>query len=219
MSRTAIIFTVLVIVGFTGLFLLLKTNPGKPVPDLSILPPTPSAEVIKLITVTPTGQVQGTNTQTAVPTATPTPSSSISASQSKTATITTSKGVIKISFYGADAPNTVANFVNKAANGFYNNLTFHRVEDWVVQGGDPQGNGMGGGNMPTEINDKPFIVGSVGVARQGDIKVSNDAQFFIVKTDAPYLNKQYTNFGIVTEGMNVVNTIVIGDKILGITVE
>ena len=70
--------------------------------------------------------------------------------------------------------------------------------------------------MPTEINNKPFVVGSLGVARGQDIKISNDSQFFITKTDASWLNNQYTNFGIVTEGMDVVNKIEIGDKILGI---
>ncbi|OIP58065.1 MAG: hypothetical protein AUK12_01385 [Candidatus Levybacteria bacterium CG2_30_37_29] len=137
----------------------------------------------------------------------------------KKATIKTSKGDIVFSFYGKEAPGTVANFVQKAQSGFYNNLTFHRVEDWVIQGGDPKGNGTGGGDLPTELSEKPFVVGSVGVARGGDIKISNDSQFFITKTEAPWLNNQYTNFGIVTDGMNVVNTIKIGDRILGITVE
>ena len=135
------------------------------------------------------------------------------------AIIKTSKGDIEIVFYTEDAPNTVSNFVQKAKSGFYNNLTFHRVEDWVVQGGDPLGNGTGGGNMPTELNNKPFTAGSLGVARGGDINVSNDAQFFITKTDASWLNGQYANFGIVTKGMDVVNKIEIGDKILGIILQ
>ena len=96
---------------------------------------------------------------------------------------------------------------------------FHRVEDWVIQGGDPTGTGSGGGQMQTEINSKPFVTGSLGVARGGDPRISNDSQFFIVKSDAAWLNQQYTNFGIVTEGMDVVNKIQIGDKILGITIE
>lgn len=131
--------------------------------------------------------------------------------------IKTSKGDIELTLYPKDAPNTVNNFLQKAKSGFYNDLSFHRVEDWVVQGGDPLGNGTGGGNMKTELNNKPFIVGSLGVARGQDIKVSNDAQFFITKTEAPWLNGQYTNFGIVKEGMDVVNKIEIGSKILGIT--
>lgn len=139
--------------------------------------------------------------------------------QTDTAIIKTSKGDITISLYPNDAPNTVANFVSKSKNDFYKNLTFHRVEDWVVQGGDPLGNGTGGGNMPTELNNKPFVIGAVGIARGQDIKISNDSQFFITKKDSQFLNGQYTNFGIVTKGMDVVEKIEIGDKILGITIE
>ncbi len=135
------------------------------------------------------------------------------------AVIKTSKGDITIELFKQDAPNTVANFLKKSQSGFYNNLTFHRVEDWVIQGGDPKGNGTGGGNMPTELNNKPFIAGSVGVARGTDIKISNDSQFFITKTDAPWLNGQYANFGIVTEGMDIVKKIKIGDKILQIVAQ
>lgn len=138
--------------------------------------------------------------------------------QATSAIIKTEKGDIEISFYTSDAPNTVANFVNKAKNAFYNNLIFHRVEDWVVQGGDPLGNGTGGGSVPVEFNNKPFIVGSVGIASRGDGKVQNDAQFFITKKDSQFLNGQYTNFGIVTKGMDVVEKIAIGDKILQIII-
>lgn len=139
--------------------------------------------------------------------------------QASKATIVTSKGEIEITLFPDAAPNTVANFANKSQNGFYNNLTFHRVEDWVVQGGDPLGNGTGGGQMPTELNNNPFIRGSVGVARRGNIEVSNDSQFFITKTDAPHLDSQYTNFGQVTSDMDVLDSLEIGDKILSITIE
>ena len=88
-----------------------------------------------------------------------------------------------------------------------------------MQGGDPEGDGTGGGNIPVEFNNKPFVVGSLGVASRGDGKVQNDAQFFITKTDASWLNGQYTNFGQVIDGMDVVEKIAIGDKILRITVE
>ncbi len=135
------------------------------------------------------------------------------------AIIKTGKGNITLQLFDKDAPNTVKNFIQKEKSGFYNNLIFHRVENWVIQGGDPLGTGTGGSEMPTELNDKPFVVGALGVARGGNIKISNDAQFFITKTDSQFLNKQYTNFGIVTGGMDVVNKIAIGDKILGITVE
>ncbi len=135
------------------------------------------------------------------------------------AVIKTSKGDIKVTLRADAAPYTVINFINKSESNFYDNLTFHRVEDWVVQGGDPKGDGTGGGNMQVEFNTLPFVAGAMGVASRGDGKVQNDSQFFFVKTDATWLNQQYTNFGQVTEGMEVVNQISIGDKILGITVE
>lgn len=135
------------------------------------------------------------------------------------ATIATSKGDIIISLDSKDAPKTVSNFVNKSKSGYYNNLTFHRVEDWVIQGGDPQGNGTGGGDQDTELSDAEFTAGAVGVARANDINISNDSQFFIVKTDSGFLNKQYTYFGQVASGMDVVNKIAIGDKIVSITVQ
>jgi peptidyl-prolyl cis-trans isomerase B (cyclophilin B) len=116
-------------------------------------------------------------------------------------------------------PNTIANFEKKANAGEFNGRMFHRVEDWVIQGGDPLGNGTGGGDMPSEYNQIPFKTGALGVARGGDPAINNDSQFFIVKSDADYLNGQYTNFGQVIEGMDVVNKIAIGDKMSKVTVE
>ena len=138
---------------------------------------------------------------------------------SYSATIKTSKGDIVLTLDGKDAPNTVQNFITKAKSGFYNGLIFHRVEDWVIQGGDPKGDGTGGGTIPTELNQLPFTTGSLGVARGADIKVSNDSQFFITKSDASWLNGQYTNFGQVQSGMDIVNKIQIGDKILNISIQ
>ncbi len=137
----------------------------------------------------------------------------------RSAVIKTSKGDIYVTLFQKDAPITVKNFIQKATSGFYNGLDFHRVEDWVIQGGDPNGNGTGGNDMPTETNQHEFVTGSLGMAgHEGQNKqiISNDAQFFIVKSDASWLNNQYTNFGIVTSGMDIVNKIQIGDKILGI---
>lgn len=116
------------------------------------------------------------------------------------------------------AERTVANFVAKAKSGFYDGKTFHRVEDWVVQGGDPDGTGRGGGKMPSELNDLPFSKGSVGIARGGDITVNNDSQWFVCKSDASWLNNQYTNFGQVTSGQDVVQGIRVGDKIKKVTI-
>ncbi len=138
---------------------------------------------------------------------------------SATAVITTDKGIISMVLYGEDAPYTVANFIKKSKDGFYNGLKFHRVEDWVVQGGDPLGNGTGGGNMPVEFNDKPFVIGSLGIASRGDGRVQNDTQFFVTKKDSSFLNGQYTNFGMVTEGMDVIEKLEIGDSITSISIQ
>jgi len=72
--------------------------------------------------------------------------------------------------------------------------------------------------MPSELNDLPFSKGSAGIARGGDVKVNNDSQFFVVKSDASWLNNQYTNFGQVTSGQDVVSGIRVGDKIKKVTV-
>jgi cyclophilin family peptidyl-prolyl cis-trans isomerase len=87
-----------------------------------------------------------------------------------------------------------------------------------VQGGDPDGTGRGGGKMPSELNDLPFTKGSAGIARGPDIKVNNDSQWFIAKSDASWLDRQYTNFGQVTAGQEVVDGIRIGDRIKKVTV-
>lgn len=143
----------------------------------------------------------------------------IGGSMPNKAVIQTSKGNITVELYPNETPKTVENFATKAQSGYYSNLTFHRVEDWVIQGGDPLGNGTGGGKMPTELSQHAFELGSLGVARGGDIKVSNDSQFFICTKDCAWLTGQYTNFGKVTEGMDVAMKIAVGDKILGVTME
>lgn len=204
MGRFIILFSVLIVVGFIIFVATRKTlssNQNEPLstPQTSVSN-SPSPTVALNTTATPAAS----------------PSSALIISQ---ATITTSKGDIVLKFFQKEAPNTVLNFYNKAKSGFYNGLTFHRVEDWVIQGGDPKGDGTGGGSMPTELNDEPFGIGALGVARASDIKVSNDSQFFITKKDSQFLNKQYTNFGTVTAGMDVVNKIQIGDKILKIVVQ
>lgn len=138
---------------------------------------------------------------------------------SASATIVTSKGTIVLTLFGDKAPISVKNFIAKAKSGFYTNLTFHRVEDWVIQGGDPKGNGTGGGQMASEFSDTPFVRGSLGVARGSNPDLSNDSQFFITKIDSSHLNNQYTNFGKVESGLDVVDKIAIGDKIQQVTIE
>jgi len=138
----------------------------------------------------------------------------------KTATMELAKGgVVQLALRPDKAPNTVATFITKVNAGFYNGLTFHRVvADFVVQGGDPKGDGTGGGNQPTELNDLPFCKGSLGIARGPDIKVSNDSQWFVCTGTCRFLDAMYTNFGQVTSGMDVVLGIKIGDKIKSIKI-
>jgi cyclophilin family peptidyl-prolyl cis-trans isomerase len=134
----------------------------------------------------------------------------------------TSKGRIVVRLFNdpsAGVEGTIANFAQKASQGYFNGLTFHRVENWVIQGGDPLGNGTGGGRMTAEYNNIPFVAGSLGIARGQDRAANNDSQFFITKSDSPHLNGQYTNWGQVIEGMDVVNSITIGDKIDSMTIE
>jgi peptidyl-prolyl cis-trans isomerase B (cyclophilin B) len=137
--------------------------------------------------------------------------------------IETDKGRIVARLYTAeeaDVPATVDHFTNMANAGTFNGRTFHRVEGWVVQGGDPLGDGTGGGEMPARYNKLPFKTGSLGVARGPDPAFNNDSQFFIV-TDGSMgseLTGKYTNFGEVVEGMDVVRQIAVGDKMNRVTV-
>ncbi|HEV8230441.1 MAG TPA: peptidylprolyl isomerase [Candidatus Limnocylindria bacterium] len=152
-------------------------------------------------------------------TATATPTPAPSAKSATTATVELVKGgSFSIALRPDKAPQTVERFTTKAKSGFYDNLTFHRVEDWVVQGGDPSGNGTGGEKVPSEYNDLTFKLGAAGIARGQDPAVNNGSQWFIVKKDSAFLDKQYTNFGQVTSGMDVVNAIKIGDRIKSIRI-
>ena len=140
---------------------------------------------------------------------------------SSKATITLDKGgTIVIQLRPDKAPRTVSNFAIRANTGRYDGLTFHRVEPgFVIQGGDPLGNGTGGSTQCTELSDLPFVKGAVGIARGGDINISNDFQFFICIGDCLFLNGKYTNFGLVTSGQDVADAVKIGDKIKSIRVE
>lgn len=156
--------------------------------------------------------------------ATPTPTRSLGSappvSAASKATVELAKGgSFSFTLRPDKAPQTVARFAQKARSGFYDGLLFHRVEDWVVQGGDPTGTGTGGSQVPSEYNDLPFVVGAVGIARQPDPARMNDSQFFVVKAAARHLDRQYANFGLVTAGMDVVGAIKIGDKIKSIKID
>jgi cyclophilin family peptidyl-prolyl cis-trans isomerase len=152
------------------------------------------------------------------------PAMTIDVNKSYVATIKTSKGDIVAELYPKDAPQTVNNFVFLARDGFYNNLTFHRVvPGFVIQGGDPLGTGTGGPgyNIPPEIKDKHSL-GALAMARQGgppQTTPSSGSQFYITLAPQPGLDGQYTVFGQVTQGMDVVQKIAVGDVIQTITIE
>lgn len=215
MNRWAVPLIAITVI-ILSILLFLSQSKTKDTPDL---PPASDNSFLPISLTPAQGSQQQANPQTQKQAPQPTFGVEEGVKASYSATIRTTKGNIVVNLRGDAAPNTVKNFINKAESGFYKNLTFHRVEDWVIQGGDPQGDGSGGGVMQTELNILPFVAGTLGVARRSDIRVSNDSQFFITKIDSPHLDQQYTNFGNVISGMDVVNNIKVGDKILGITVQ
>lgn len=127
----------------------------------------------------------------------------------KKAIIQTSKGLIQLRIY-PEASISASNFILLSANGFYDGLTFHRVEDWLVQGGDPEGTGRGGPGyqFPDEPVKREYVKGIVAMANSGPN--TNGSQFFILKKDTP-LQPNYTIFGQVILGQDVVDKISIGD--------
>ncbi len=139
------------------------------------------------------------------------------------AEIRTDKGDMKVIFYEKDAPGTVANFVKLARQGFYNGLTFHRViPDFVIQGGCPVGTGVGGPGytIPCETSggNQYHDRGVLSMAHAG--KDTGGSQFFIChnRRNTQHLDRRHTCFGKVTEGLEVIDAIRPGDKILEIVV-
>jgi peptidyl-prolyl cis-trans isomerase B (cyclophilin B) len=143
------------------------------------------------------------------------------------AVITTPKGVIKFEFFPEDAPNHVASFIELAEKGFYDGTKFHRVEPgFVIQGGDPLsktddpmvGTGSPGYALEAEFNERPHLDGTVSMARAQDPD-SAGSQFFICMGAQPFLDGQYTVFGQVVEGLDVVYQIEVGDPMESVTIE
>lgn len=130
--------------------------------------------------------------------------------------ISTNKGEIELELFVKDAPLTVKNFIVLAEDGFYNNLIFHRViADFVIQGGDPQGTGWGGNSYTIPSEDYlPFERGTIGIATSGFD--TGSCQFFICQSEQPHLRGDYTAFGKVTDGFEVVDNIQIDDRIISI---
>ena len=133
----------------------------------------------------------------------------------KYALIETDKGTIKAELYTDKAPITTKNFIELADSGFYNGLKFHRVEPgFVVQGGDPKGDGTGGSEktIPLEVNpDLKHVQGALGMARSQDPN-SASSQFYITLAETPFLDGNYAVFGKVLQGIEVVEKIKVGDK-------
>jgi cyclophilin family peptidyl-prolyl cis-trans isomerase len=139
----------------------------------------------------------------------------------KTVTVQTTKGSIVFEVYPNKMPVTVGNIEKLIGSNFYDGLTFHRVEDWVIQGGDPLGNGTGGPGwtIPLETNqDLKNVRGSVAMARSQDPN-SAGSQFYILKKDSSFLDGQYAVFGKVIKGMEVVDQIEKGDKMESVRIE
>ena len=130
----------------------------------------------------------------------------------------TDKGVMHIDFYDKDAPNTVANFVKLADQGFYDGLTFHRViPGFVIQGGCPHGDGTGGPGYTIKCeldgDNQYHDRGVLSMAHAG--RDTGSSQFFIChnRENTQHLDRQHTCFGRVVKGLEVIDLIEAGDKI------
>lgn len=137
------------------------------------------------------------------------------------AVMETNKGTIEIELAAQHAPITVNNFVFLAQEGFYNGVRFHRViPNFVIQGGDPTGTGSGGPGyrFADEVRTNPLRheTGVLSMANAGPN--TNGSQFFITHSPQPHLDGKHTVFGKVTSGMDVVNSIKQGDKMLSVTI-
>lgn len=188
---------------------------------------------------TPTNQTAVSNSNFLTPAAVESTTTSGATIKSYVATITTDKGVIKVRL-SDKTPITTGNFIKLTQTNFYDGLTFHRVEpEFVIQGGDPQGNGTGGSDETIKLEipctDGTTVVGQVASPsctpaiphdRAGTISMartsdpnSATSQFFITLAPTPFLDRQYAAFGYVVEGLDVVNKIAVGDKMNKVTVE
>jgi cyclophilin family peptidyl-prolyl cis-trans isomerase len=138
---------------------------------------------------------------------------------SEIAVVDTDYGTVKIELYSNIAPKMVARFKELAKAGFYNGIAFHRINETVIQAGNPDTKGdvppvagkpegdSGKPNVDAEFSDVPYTTGIVGAARLGNDVNSQNSQFFIMLRSEPQFNGNYTVFGKVVEGMNTVMTI------------
>ena len=145
----------------------------------------------------------------------------IDPSKKYTATIDTHRGAIVLKLHAAQAPRTVNNFVSLAQDGFYDGVTFHRViNDFMIQGGDPDGTGRGGPGYTFKDEFDPALKhdgpGVLSMANAGSN--TNGSQFFITHVSTPWLDGKHSVFGRVVKGQDVVNAIQQGDVINSVTI-
>jgi len=138
----------------------------------------------------------------------------------KIGTIETDKGIIKFELYEDKAPITTKNFIDLTNKGFYDGLTFHRIiADFMVQGGDPNGDGTGGPGYTIKDEfhqDLKHEVGVLSTANSGPD--TGGSQFFITTVETPWLDGKHAIFGKVVEGMDIVNKLEVGDKMNKVTI-
>ena len=149
------------------------------------------------------------------------PALTIDVSHRFIAHVYTTRGHFIVELLLGIAPEHVNSFVFLAREKFFNGTVFHRVEPgFVVQGGDPTGTGTGGPGytVPLEASEEPFARGVVGMARSQDPD-SAGSQWFVTLGDAPHLNGQYTVFGKVVEGMEIVDCLEVGDRIIDLAIQ
>jgi len=149
------------------------------------------------------------------------PAMQIDTNKTYQATMSTSKGDIELTLYAEYAPQTVNNFIFLAREGFYDNVSFHRViSDFMIQGGDPTGSGRGGPgySFADEFSGNPLTHEAKVISMANAGPNTNGSQFFITHSPQPHLDGHHTVFGKVTTGQDVVDAIAQGDTITSIEI-
>lgn len=228
MRRTGLLLIVLLALLGGGFFYLKQTNPEMIAPLLEM---AGMGETNEAIPEAPAAPKAAENP--AAPASAPTPATQETKMANydlttqpdglskAVATMTLDKGVIKFRFYTDKAPNTAKRIAQLVSEGFYNGIIFHRViPGFVAQAGDPTGTGTSGSGvkLKAEFNEILHEPGIWSMARTADPN-SADSQFFIMLGKAPHLDRQYTVFGKVVEGNEVLPKIAVGDKIKSFTIE
>ena len=148
------------------------------------------------------------------------PPMTIDTNKQYTATIETEKGKLVLELFASDAPVTVNNFVFLAREGFYDGVIFHRIiADFMAQGGDPTGTGMGGPGyaFADEFTDHTHVTGALSMANAG--ANTNGSQFFITYAPQHHLDGKHSVFGQLVEGMDVLKKLENGDAMIRVTIE